>query len=272
MGNRAARGWPLDPERVLLDFSGHHRASSVFCRLAVCVCSRCCILQAQASGYILTTTAKKYVRSTTSQFTHNERTTQVNGGAAVPCRARECHGIYNHTQTETRWFNFNVALAREATHGQTGDATDLGETDPRAPRGWACPLFPRINFLLCVADAFARCRSPNMACKHRRLPTGRFDRSLLEPHVNAHGGKGEILFRQIWGPRDFRSNISHLHHLLLPPVRTIGTLLFIFSGLHVAHAFGVTTFVLKVLCWRVQSRILRLATLSGRALKKCLSS
>ena len=62
-----------------------------------------------------------------SQFTHNERTTQVESGAAVPCRARECHGIYNHTQSETRWFNFNVALAREPTHGQTADATDLGE-------------------------------------------------------------------------------------------------------------------------------------------------
>lgn len=48
---------------------------------------------------------------------------------------------------------------------------------------------------------------------------GRFDRDLLEK-MPAHGGKGEIGFRQVWGPRDFKSNISHLHHLLLPPVIT----------------------------------------------------
>lgn len=35
------------------------------------------------------------------------------------------HGIYNHTQKETRWFNFNVAKSRGPTPGQSGDATDL---------------------------------------------------------------------------------------------------------------------------------------------------
>ena len=98
-----------------------------------------------------------------SQFTHNERTTQVEFGAAVPCRARECHGIYNHTQAETRWFNFNVALAREPTHGQRADATDLGEAGtPRATRVGVPLVAPDqlpIGAWSCTTKALRSCRS-----------------------------------------------------------------------------------------------------------------
>ena len=38
-----------------------------------------------------------------AQFTHNGRTAQIEGGAAVPLRMGESHAIYNHTQRETRW-------------------------------------------------------------------------------------------------------------------------------------------------------------------------
>eukprot|EP01043_Picozoa_sp_COSAG02_P031242 COSAG02_NODE_2030_length_10067_cov_22.885333_7_plen_92_part_00 len=75
-----------------------------------------------------------------------------------------------------------------------------------------------------------------------RIATGRFDRTLLEPSANAHGGKGEIMFRQVWGARDFKSNISHLHHLLLPPVRRqffpfTGRSELVFTGLTCVRSF-----------------------------------
>ena len=71
-----------------------------------------------------------------AQFTHNGRTTQVEGGAAVPVRTGESHAIYNHTQQETRWFNFNVTLP-----GCPADATDFGDNRVHAPlnRLTGCP-------------------------------------------------------------------------------------------------------------------------------------
>ena len=63
-----------------------------------------------------------------SQFTHNGRTAQVDGGAAVPNRTGESHAIYNHTDRPTRWFNFNVALE----DGQPL-STDLGDDRAGAP-------------------------------------------------------------------------------------------------------------------------------------------
>jgi uncharacterized cupin superfamily protein len=76
-----------------------------------------------------------------SQFTHNERTTQVHGGAAVPIRRGEVHGIYNNTDRETRWFNFNVNIFRDQkTHGQNADATDIGEKGTQRAHRVGVPL------------------------------------------------------------------------------------------------------------------------------------
>ncbi|MCC7263404.1 MAG: cupin domain-containing protein [Candidatus Latescibacteria bacterium] len=122
-----------------------------------------------------------------SQFTHNGRTTQVEGGAAVPLRCGESHAIYNHTQKETRWFNFNVTLP-----GCPSDATDFGDTRVGAP--------------LESTD---------------RLPIGRFDRKLLE-YTRLHQGKGEVGRRQIWGPQDFRTSLAFLSHILVPPGASVG--------------------------------------------------
>ena len=37
----------------------------------------------------------------------------------LSCRSRLIsHGIYNHTQNDTRWFNFNCAKSRNPTRGQ----------------------------------------------------------------------------------------------------------------------------------------------------------
>jgi len=122
-----------------------------------------------------------------AQFTHNGRTAQIEGGAAVPLRAGESHAIYNHTAQETRWFNFNVTLP-----GCPADSTDFGDSRAQAP--------------LESTD---------------RLPVGRFDCSLLQ-YARLHQGKGEVGRRPIWGPQDFRTNLAYLIHCLVPPAASVG--------------------------------------------------
>lgn len=122
-----------------------------------------------------------------AQFTHNGRTTEVVGGAAVPLRMGESHAIYNHTDQETRWFNFHVV----GSSGQS-DSTDLGDD--------------RADVELESAE---------------RLPVGRLDRHLLQ-YGPSHAGKGEVGSRQVWGPQDFQSNLGFLFHALMPPGTSVG--------------------------------------------------
>ena len=121
------------------------------------------------------------------QFTHNGRTAEVVGGAAVPLRSGESHGIYNHTDRDTLFFNFQCYdISREARSEDFGD--------------------DRVGVALESTD---------------RLPVGRFDRSLLVP-VRCHEGRGEVGFREVWGTRDFSTNFEYLNHLLLPPGASVG--------------------------------------------------
>ncbi len=122
-----------------------------------------------------------------AQFTHNGRTAEIVGGAAVPLRQGESHAIYNHTAKETRWFNFNVAAI-----GIPPDSTDFGDDRANAP--------------LESID---------------RLPVARLDRNLLT-YGCAHEGKGEIGARTLWEHQDFRNNWGFVSHALLPPGTSVG--------------------------------------------------
>lgn len=122
-----------------------------------------------------------------SQFTHNGRTAQVEGGAAVPLRCGETHAIYNHTEHETRWFNVHVTLPE----GQPR-SVDLGDT--------------RVGVPLEGVD---------------RLPVGRLDRTALRRR-QTHGGRGEVRSRLVWEAPDFRTNLGGLAHCVLPPGSSIG--------------------------------------------------
>ena len=122
-----------------------------------------------------------------AQFTHNGRTTEIVGGVAVPLREGESHAIYNHTDKETRFFNFNVAEL-----GTPADSTDFGDA--------------RIGVPLESVD---------------RLPIGRLDRNLMT-YQQLHGGKGIIGSRVVWDWRDFRNNWGIIVHCLLPADTSIG--------------------------------------------------
>ena len=122
-----------------------------------------------------------------AQFTHNGRTAEVIGGAAVPLRRGESHAIYNHTDRDTRWFNFHVV----DSSGQS-DSTNFDDD--------------RVGAALESVE---------------RLPVGRLDRSLLT-YSPSHGGRGEIGGRQVWGPQDFQTNFGFLIHALMPPDTSVG--------------------------------------------------
>ena len=122
-----------------------------------------------------------------AQSTHNGRTAEIVGGAAVPLRQGESHAIYNHTDKETRWFNFNVAAI-----GIPPDSTDFGDD--------------RVNAPLESID---------------RLPVARLDRNLLT-YSRSHEGKGEIGARTLWEHQDFRNNWGFVSHALLPPGTSVG--------------------------------------------------
>ena len=124
----------------------------------------------------------------TARFTHNGNTAEFKGGAMVPCRMGEVHGIYNHTDRPTQWMNLGVA-------GTTGD--------------YDCRDFKND-----LVDA-----EPKNADK---VPVGWIDRSLLNDGVAAHGGKGKLSFRRIWSHESFKSNWGFVDHVVIPPGCSIG--------------------------------------------------
>ena len=117
------------------------------------------------------------------EFTHNNRTTLVEGAAAVPVRCGETHGLHNPKSSggDTFFLDFNCSRKRDPlSRGQAGEATDLGDS---------------------LAD-----RSENSLVSAEQLPIGRLDPGLLSPHISLLGGRGTVHYREVWGARDFTTN------------------------------------------------------------------
>ncbi len=123
-----------------------------------------------------------------ARFTHNGHTAELVGAVTVPCRMGESHGIYNHTDADTQFMNLGVA-------GPSGsyDCRDFEDDLINAEVG------PEDN-----------------------LPVGWLDKSILRYTGPAHGGKGEIGFREVWGHQAFKSNWGFIHHIVIPPGCSIG--------------------------------------------------
>ena len=79
-----------------------------------------------------------------AQFTHNGRTAEVVGGAAVPLRSGESHGIYNHTDRDTWFFNFHcVDTVREPKHEDFDDPRiERSSWSPRTACPWGVSTAP----------------------------------------------------------------------------------------------------------------------------------
>ena len=102
-------------------------------------------------------------------------------------RSGESHAIYNHTQSDTRFYNFKVV-------------------DPHREQ---------------VTTNFDDDRADAPLESADRLPIGRLDRALLKP-AQSHGGKGEILARMVWSAADFTTNFGFLAHAIMPPGTSVG--------------------------------------------------
>lgn len=124
-----------------------------------------------------------------AQFTVNGHTAELPPGAMVICPKGSSHGIYNQNKdVSLDWLYFAVSMERDKW-----DAVDFGE-DLANARVESPPLF-----LWTVLD-----------------------RRLLKPAMNAHGGKGEILFRRCWDKDSFKTNWEFIDHCILPPGTSIG--------------------------------------------------
>jgi len=121
-------------------------------------------------------------------FAHNGHVAELEGPVMVPCRKGESHGILNHTDQTVQWMNLCVV-----NPGGQYDATNYGQD---------------------LADATPGPSDP--------IPFGRLDRGLMKEISDVHQGKGALLFREVWGHRDFRTTWGFLHHIVLPPDSSIG--------------------------------------------------
>lgn len=129
-----------------------------------------------------------FVFNCSARFTVNGHTSELPAGSMVLCPKGSSHGIYNHTDKTLQWLN--VAVSMEKGRGDSIDFNDdLTDSLVESP-----PQF---------------------------LWT-RFDPNLLKPAYNAHGGKGEILFRRMWDKESFKTNWEFVDHCVLPPGTSIG--------------------------------------------------
>jgi len=123
-----------------------------------------------------------------AEFTINGHTSTIAGPVAVPCRMGDSHAILNVTDQPVKWMNIAVS-----TRKGIYDKFDLGDDRVGAAQD-EIPVF--VN--------------------------GRFDKSLLEPSPNLHGGTGTALYRRVLQPEVFFTNWSFVDHLVLPEGVTVG--------------------------------------------------
>ncbi len=123
-----------------------------------------------------------------AEFTIDGNTSTLEGPAGAPCRLSHSHAIYNPTNEVVQWMNISVT-ARKGKY----DAFNTGNTMVGAKQDEK-PLFI----------------------------TSQFDKSLLRPMPNFHGGKGTVMYRRTLQPEVFYTNWSFVDHLVLPPGTSTG--------------------------------------------------
>jgi len=123
-----------------------------------------------------------------AEFTIDGNTSTLTGPAGAPCRLSHSHAIYNPTNEVVQWMNISVT-ARKGKY----DAFNTGNTMVGAKQDEK-PLFI----------------------------TSQFDKALLQPRPNFHGGKGTVMYRRTLQPEVFYTNWSFVDHLVLPPGSSTG--------------------------------------------------
>lgn len=123
-----------------------------------------------------------------AEFTIDSNTATLEGPAGAPCRLSHSHAIYNPTNQPVQWMNISIT-ERKGKY----DAFDTNNTMVGA-RNDEKPLFIH----------------------------AKFDKALLRPMENFHGGKGTVMYRRTLQPEVFTTNWSFVDHLVLPPGTSTG--------------------------------------------------
>lgn len=130
------------------------------------------------------------------QFTIDGHTAEAKGPVGVPVRLGQAHALYNAGDTPLQWMNISVGRSDMPALGRAEDPTgsvDLGDDRVGAPLS----------------------RVPEFL-------TASFDRAMLRPMANLHGGKGTVSYARKIGPSFFRTNWAYVDHLLVPPGTSVG--------------------------------------------------
>lgn len=123
-----------------------------------------------------------------AEFTINGRSSLLQGPAGAPCKMGQSHGIYNPTDKPARWLNFAVSTVKRQY-----DAFELNDD--------------RVGVSLDAPPVFV---------------SAQFDRSLLKPVEQFHGGEGTVHYRRTLGPAIFSTSWAFVDHLMLPPGTSVG--------------------------------------------------
>lgn len=126
----------------------------------------------------------------TARFTVNGRTAELPGPCMVLCPMGSSHGIYNASDEVVEFMNLGVALQN---------------------RKYDAVNFAKENDLV---DAVIESPAPFLWSV--------IDRRLCHPVENFMGGRGMILYRQIWGNNAFKTNWMFVNHYIVPPGSVIG--------------------------------------------------
>ena len=118
-----------------------------------------------------------------AEFTINGRTSLLQGPVGVPCKMGQSHAIFNPTDKPTEWLNIAVTTVKRKY-----DNFDLNDD--------------RVGVSLDATPVFV---------------AAHFERSLLQPVEQYHGGKGTVHYRRTLAPTVFSTPWAFVDHLVIPP-------------------------------------------------------
>jgi mannose-6-phosphate isomerase-like protein (cupin superfamily) len=137
------------------------------------------------------------------EFTVNGKTALMKGPVGVPCRMGDSHAVYNPTDKQAMWVNFQV-----------GNPTVAG-----GPRGGGFNYSADPNGSFDLYDDRVGVTIEEPTFNHTRQLTT----ESLRPVQNMNGGKETVMYRRALGPSVFGSNWAFLDHLMIPPKASVGS-------------------------------------------------